>query len=93
MGFPEIRAEHLRREILTPTCSGRFVRDEDIMVLESRALLKGLHVSVSMHKNEHCRLLMLVDNMSVCVSASLVGASAISWCSCRFVNYVPSLLL
>ena len=33
-GFPEIPAEQLRREHFMPTCWGRFVRDEDIMVLE-----------------------------------------------------------
>lgn len=38
------------------------------MKLESRALTRGLEVSVSLRKFRNTRVLMLVDNMSVCFS-------------------------
>ena len=56
----------LTKDLFTPQAAGRFYRP-DILVLEARALTRGLEVSVSVVKLQNARVLFLVDNMSVCV--------------------------
>ena len=66
--FPEIDASLLVKPLYTPLASGPFSREEDILILESRALLRGFQVSARLHDFLNCRVLMLVDNMTVCLS-------------------------
>ena len=66
--FPELDASLLTKDLFTPQAAGRFYRPEDILVLEARALTRGLEVSVSVAKLQNARVLFLVDNMSVCAS-------------------------
>ena len=66
--FPEIDASLLVKPLYTPLASGPFSREDDMLILESRALLRGFQVSASLHGFRNCRVLMLVDNMSVCLS-------------------------
>ena len=66
--FPEIDATLLQKPLFTPLAHGAYSHKEDILVLESRALLRGLEVACSVYHHRNCRVLMLVDNMSVCLS-------------------------
>lgn len=48
--FPELDARLLAKDLFTPHASGRFHRPEDILVLEARALTRGLEVGVAIAK-------------------------------------------
>ena len=48
--FPELDARLLTKDRFTPRASGRFHRPEDILVLEARALTRGLEVGISVKK-------------------------------------------
>ena len=64
--FPEIPLELMDKRPRVPCVAKRWkYHDEDIFVLESRALLQALRVAVSLHHHFGRRLLFLVDNMSV----------------------------
>ena len=62
-GFKEIPAQLLHRELWKPVRWGRWEIDEDISVLEARALLKGLKRALCLPDSRSKRHLFLIDNM------------------------------
>ena len=69
-GFKEIPAQLLRRELWKPVRWGRWEIDEDISVLEARALLKGLKRALCLPDSRSKRHLFLIDNMGVTLAFS-----------------------
>ena len=62
--FPEIPAAGLRRELWVPKLWGAWRRREGILVLESRAALKGLKRILMTRHGQNMRQLLLCDNMA-----------------------------
>ena len=67
-GFPEVPAASLRRELWHPKMWGKWRRDDDILVLEGRAVLKSLKRIALTRFGHDLRQLLLCDNMSVVLS-------------------------
>ena len=65
--FPEIPLELLAPRLWRVVAARRFFRKEDIMILESRALLRSLQLLITRYGLMNRRLVLLVDNMSVCL--------------------------
>ena len=84
-GFNEVAAQLLQRHLWKPVLWGRWEYDEDISVLEARALLKGIKRAVCHPDSWSKRLLFLVDNMGA------VAARSIGYCN-RFARPAPTCL-
>jgi len=63
--FPEVPSSGLRRELWAPKLWGRWFHKENILILEARALLKGLKRIAFTRWGHSLRQLLLCDNMSV----------------------------
>ena len=63
--FPEVPAELLRPSLWASKGHGQWQHVEDILVLEARALVKGLHRVACSSFGRNVRQLLLVDNMAV----------------------------
>ena len=63
-GFHEIPAAGLRRELWNPVLHGRWSFKEDILVLEARAVLKGIRRVLMTRYGHDMRQLVLCDNLS-----------------------------
>ena len=68
--FPEVPADMLNAEHWKLVLADRWLRDDGILILEARAVLKAaLRVAHSTH-GRHCHVVILVDNMSVVLAMS-----------------------
>ena len=70
--FPEVPLDLLSGELWTPMISWPWKEEgsEDIYIFEMRALLRGIEALISEFSLEDCRIVCLVDNMSVTLSVS-----------------------
>ena len=70
--FPEVPLDLLAGELWTPVISRPWKEEasEDIYIFEMRALLRGIEALISEFSLEDCRIVCLVDNMSVALSVS-----------------------
>ena len=68
-GFPEVPLEVIEASGWMHVASGRWqYRDENIIVLESRALTRGVEILASTQQLYQKRCVVLVDNMAVALS-------------------------
>ena len=68
--FVEIPVGLLRGDSWSELVRRRWVKTDNILLLEARALLRGLEVHLALAPKGPRRILMLTDNMSVCLSFS-----------------------
>ena len=65
-GFPEITFDLLQKSEWAVLARRKWCKSDNIMLLEARALLRGLDVSVSLRGDLSRRCVILTDSMSVC---------------------------
>ena len=67
-GFPEVPASMLVRKKWRVLCYGKWRDPEDILIGEARGLCYAVERSARCRPTHDVRLLLLVDNMSICLS-------------------------